>query len=377
MLLLRLLPFMFILAGCVISDQSLLGEDLTARTLPDQVVIVSQSNTPTAYAWDGKRYRYKWGDDGYTSLQFARLNVEPGVLHVVEARLSEGNFGYALVELSGESAKVFHFDSPALARSAGVRAARGSKETIQLNSRRDLSMFYTAAAKQRATAGFSTYRILNMALPANTAPIAQLKQDWERKVAAKKAAKAAKPQTPPPAAKRGPVSSGQWQLSETVDPMTDRARPTLVGQPAQADGVRQKPQLRFSCGKDRQLWPTIHWGVPIRNAYPDGQVAIARVTVRFGTGQPADYGWPLSTDQTRTSAMNPAAGSMLQIGQTMLERFGAAPLSLTWTPAEFRRKLAGTNRLILRARNIAGDDATLIFDTTGFAKLAAEMDRRC
>jgi hypothetical protein len=361
-----------LLAGCLGSRQPLLDAADSTQIFPARTLLLSDGE---AYALRGTGAGYDVEGGGGTvtfdTMTFVRLPDAGPAVAIGRGRTTDGRFYYALIEVAGREARRYGFSADTYADAMGIRYEENGGDVL-IDSDDGLLRIMQAVYRDRAQLDYTAFRIYDLD---DGDQAAEAMSRIEELKAAQEATAAADEATAGPA----PTEAGTWFYREELDPITDARKQFVFGQPASAEGVRDQPYIRIGCYADG-MGITLYWGTALSDMYPDGDMDLADVSVRFDSAQAQHLGWAVSEDWSTTYPPNAAAGAVSEFGQVIINEILpglVTPVDATWEPKAFHLAMLSSDRLVLRADTRGSGAATLVFDMAGYADVARSFRSSC
>jgi len=177
---------------------------------------------------------------------------------------------------------------------------------------------------------------------------------------------------------------GRWLYVIEKDVMTDALRQFVYGFPNGHDDPATRSYLRIGCYGESDRYPmgvTFFWAESLNDMFPREQTDMAQVTARFDRKTPIDMGWAVSGDWAPTHPPDPLAGSMTQLGNSLLGAIlpdaPGVKTNTVWTAKQLHNSLRNSREAIFRAYPRSGRDLTLIFDLAGYRNAIANFADHC
>lgn len=174
--------------------------------------------------------------------------------------------------------------------------------------------------------------------------------------------------------------AGGWKYVEEQDPVTDKRKQFLYGTPISANGAGSDQFIRIGCYEPGDgMGVTLAWGTPVTPLYPEGQIDMAAVTVRFDKDEARTLGWAASKSYEFTYPPGTAAGAISQLGEGLFSAIlpGRTPINSTWTAKQLHFSMLAAEKAIFRAAALRGPEMTLVFDMSGYIDEAKNFDAAC
>ncbi len=182
-----------------------------------------------------------------------------------------------------------------------------------------------------------------------------------------------------PEAPSAVASAAGWSVLSEKDGITDATIWKIRGFSSAVHGDSAQPaRLTFSCGNTVEVY--IRFGVPLADAFPDGDADMVAGILRLDDGEPARLGfiptrdW-LAVTNIAEGPLGAFAGAITSLGSSMLSTSGS--FSTAWTPRDLARAMSGSSKMLFRVDTRAGGEITAHFDLSDFAKAYAEWPQHC